>query len=51
MLSGRRPPRPNHPQLSDDVWGMIEGCWESVPVRRRTIAEVVITLDAEISPR
>jgi len=47
MLSGRRPPRPERPELSDRVWGTIEGCWESVPSRRRTITEVVVVLDAE----
>ena len=49
MLSGRRPPRPNHPELSDRMWGMIEGCWESDPSRRKTIAEVIVTLDAELN--
>ena len=51
MSSGRRPPRPNHPELSDRVWEMIEGCWESEPARRRTITEVVVALNAELNPR
>ena len=49
MLSGRRPPRPGHLELSDGVWRIIEGCWVSVPSQRRTIAEVVVVLDAEIN--
>jgi len=49
MLSGRRPPRPNHPELSDHVWGVIRGCWECVPSQRRRIAEVVAALDADLN--
>ena len=48
MLNGRRPPRPDHPELSDRVWGMINGCWESVPSRRRTVMEVIAVLEAEL---
>jgi len=51
MLSGRRPPRPNHSELSNNVWEVIEGCWRSEPARRKTIAEVVIALDAELNRR
>ena len=49
MLNGRRPPRPDHPELSDRVWEMIEGCWENIPSRRRTITEVITVLDAELN--
>ena len=49
MLNGRRPSRPDHPELSDRVWEMIKGCWESVASRRRTIADVIAVLGAELS--
>ena len=49
MLSGRRPTRPNHPELSDRVWEMIEGCWRADPIKRKKITEVVATLEAEIN--
>ena len=49
MLNGRRPPRPDSPELSDRVWEMIEGCWENIPSRRRTITEVITVLDAELN--
>lgn len=49
MLRGRRPPRPDHSELSDRVWGMIDGCWESVPSRRKTITEVIAILIAELN--
>ena len=49
MLNGRRPPRPDHPELSDRIWEMMNGCWESAPSRRRAIAEVIAVLDAELN--
>ncbi|KAF9646916.1 kinase-like protein [Thelephora ganbajun] len=51
-LGGRPPPgRPNHPELSDRLWGMIKGCLESTPSQRKTSTEIVVALDAESSPR
>jgi len=50
MVNGRRPPRPNHPELSDRVWGMIKGCWVVNPTQRMTITEVISILDAEVNP-
>jgi len=49
MLKGRRPARPDHPQLSDRVWKVIKGCWKGNPARRMAIAEVVTILDAEVN--
>ena len=49
MLSGRRPPRPDHHELSDRVWRMIGDCWESDPSRRKTITEVIAVLGAELN--
>ena len=51
MLSGRRLPRSDHPELSDRVWKMIKGCLECHPARRRTVAEVIVVLDAELNSR
>ena len=48
MLEGRRPNRPDHPELSNSLWKLIEGCWEGDPAQRKTIAEVVGILEAEI---
>ena len=47
MSNGRRPTRPDHHELSDRVWGMIEGCWGSDPAKRKTVTEVVTILEAE----
>jgi len=49
MLSGRRPPRPDDPELSDRLWEMIKGCWESIPSRRKTITDAIVVLDAELN--
>ena len=49
MLRGRRPDRPDHPELSDRVWKTILGCWKGDPAQRKTITEVVATLGAELN--
>lgn len=49
MLRGRRPGRPDHPELSDRVWKTIQGCWKGNPARRKTIAQVVAILGAELN--
>jgi hypothetical protein len=48
MLSGARPPRPNHHEISDRVWYMIERCWHIVPSKRMSVEEVVDLLEAEM---
>lgn len=49
MLKGRRPGRPDHPELSDRVWKAIKGCWKGNPTKRKTMAEVVAILEAEVN--
>ena len=49
MLKGRRPRRPDHSELSDRVWKVIKGCWKANPTQRKTIAEVVAVLEAEVN--
>lgn len=51
MLEGRLPDRPNDPELSDRVWKVIKGCWKNKPVHRKTMAEVVTVLEAELNAR
>jgi len=48
MLKGSRPGRPDHPELSDSVWKVIKGCWKGNPAQRKTMAEVVAVLEAEV---
>jgi len=49
MLKGRRPDRPRHPELSDRVWKAIKRCWKDNPAQRKTMAQVVAVLEAEVS--
>jgi len=49
MLKGHRPGRPDHPELSDRLWKLIKGCWKDDPAQRKTIAEVVGVLEAELN--
>ena len=51
MLKGRRPGRPDHPELSDRVWKMIKGCWKGDPAQRKTMTEVVAVLEAEVKSK
>jgi hypothetical protein len=48
MLNGTRPSRPNHHEVSDRIWRMIERCWHTVPSRRVSAGEVVELLEAEL---
>jgi len=49
MLKGRRPCKPGHPELSNRVWKLIKGCWKDRPTQRKTMAQVVTVLEAEVS--
>jgi len=40
VLSGNRPGRPMHPSLTDDIWNLIEQCWDHDPQRRPDISDV-----------
>ena len=42
------PSRPEHLELSDRMWEMIEGCLKKVPSQRKTIGEVVVALETEL---
>jgi len=48
MLSGDRPLRPNHREISDRVWHLIERCWHNVPSERMSVGEVVTLLETEL---
>ena len=49
MLNGHRPLRPDNPELSNRVWKLIQDCWASNPTKRKTMAEVVAVLEAEVN--
>ena len=49
MWNGRRPARPNHPEVSNRLWRTIQRCWKVVPGQRMTIVEVVAVLEEEVT--
>ena len=38
---GERPPRPTHPTFTDDLWGLMERCWNHDPHLRPEIPEAL----------
>jgi hypothetical protein len=48
VFRDERPPRPDHPEVTDRVWDVIERCWSRNPLNRMTAAEVVDALEAEL---
>ena len=51
VLSGIRPARPAHPNLTNDLWGLTEHCWNQDPQRRPEISEVILCLQTISIPR
>lgn len=45
IFTDERPSRPTHQQLSDQLWQVIEKCWQRDPSQRPTILEVVTFLE------
>ena len=46
ISSGKRPPRPTHPALTTDLWGLMERCWSQEPCSRPEVSEVLNVLRA-----
>jgi len=51
VLTGKRPERPMHPNLTDELWNLTERCWNHDPERRPEISEVVLHLKTPSAPR
>ena len=49
MWEGHRPTRPDHPEISNRVWRLVQECWEADPARRMSIAEVIAVLEVEVT--
>lgn len=48
MLKGDRPSRPDDGEISDQLWSMIERCWDVVPSHRMSAREVIVLLETEL---
>jgi len=49
VLSGKRPTRPTHQSLTNDIWEMIERCWDKDLQHRPDISEVVHCLQTALA--
>jgi hypothetical protein len=45
IMSGKRPPRPTHPALTDELWALMQRCWDQTPRLRPEILEVLNVLN------
>jgi len=43
-VQGKRPPRPLHPTFTEDLWTLIQCCWDQEPFSRPKISEVALQL-------
>ena len=44
ITQGRRPPRPTHPTFTEDLWTLIQRCWDHDPYLRPGVSEVLQVL-------
>lgn len=44
VLAGRRPPRPAHRCLTNNLWELVERCWNQDPRDRPDISDVILDL-------
>ena len=45
ILQGKRPERPEHPTFSDELWSLIQRCWDDAPNSRPPASSVLETLE------
>lgn len=41
IIGGDRPPRPMDPQFTEDLWTLMQGCWDRDPDSRPAISKIV----------
>ncbi|KAF8344811.1 kinase-like domain-containing protein [Amanita rubescens] len=44
VTNGKRPDRLESPSMEDDIWHLIQRCWESIPSKRSTIKDITTAL-------
>ena len=51
IMQGRRPPRPAHPTFTENLWSLMQRCWDPDPHLRPEVSEAlhVLTLSASHS--
>ena len=44
ITQGKRPPRPTHPNFTENLWMLMQRCWDNDPHLRPEASEVLHTL-------
>ena len=47
IMDGKRPPRPTHPTFTNDLWALMQHCWDQVPHSRPETSEIVKVLSGK----
>ena len=50
IMAGRRPPQPVHPALTDDLWTLMQRCWDHDPHLRPEVSEALQALPSPSVP-
>ena len=48
ILDGKRPARPTHPSLTDELWELVKRCWNQDPHLRPEMSEVLKILSVSL---
>ena len=49
ITRGRRPPRPTHPMFTEDLWTLMQRCWDQEPHLRPEVSQVLRVLAPLVS--
>jgi len=44
IISGKRPQQPTHPAFTEDLWALVQRCWDQDPRLRPEVTEVLTVL-------
>jgi hypothetical protein len=47
IMSGGRPKRMRYPQINNEIWNMLEKCWDTDPIQRPSMASLTIFLASQ----
>lgn len=50
IMDNKRPNRPRHAVMSDEIWELIQACWSTEPVKRPGLDEVIRRLERAANP-
>ena len=49
IIQGKRPPRPTNPALTDDLWALMQRCWDQEPHSRPQVSGLVGAIPGFVS--